>query len=226
MTMRGVIFDFDGVLVDSEPLHFRSLRDSLRPEGVTIDEDEYERYYLAYDDREAIRIALERHDFAYEAERIERVASRKALLLEAMLPEIPFFPGAIVLVGSLSRLMPLAIASGALRMEIERILSVSGMLASFKAIVGADDVSRCKPDPEPFLTAMKRLAPYAPGLKPSECLVLEDSLAGITAARSAGMKVVGVAHSYPKERLSMAHRVIESLLEADIKSLQALFMED
>jgi beta-phosphoglucomutase len=223
MPLKAVIFDFDGVLVDSEPLHYRSLRDCLLPEGITIDSREYAETYLAYDDREAIRVALERHGHAYDAERVEAIALRKAAIFDGLMSEIPFFPGARELVRLLAKELPVAIASGALRYEIEQIVTAGGIRDQFQTIVGADDVQRGKPHPEPYLTAMKRLAERAPGLSPGDCLVFEDSMAGIASARAAGMRVVGVTHSYPAERLTAAQHVMSSLVGLTRPGLASLF---
>lgn len=221
MALRAVIFDFDGVLVNSEPLHFRTLREILLPEGISIDQDEYIHHYLAYDDRGAIRIALERHGIPYDADRVDRIAERKAAIFDAELADVPFFPGVRELLGGLAAEMPVAIASGALHAEIEAILEAGGLLPVFAAIVGADDVSRGKPHPEPYLTALARLEPLAPGLRPEECLVFEDSMPGIAAARAAGMTVVGVTNSYPATRLTAAHRVVSTLEGLGASALRA-----
>jgi len=221
--MRAVIFDFDGVLVDSEPLHYEALRRALLPEGVAVGEEEYARFYLAYEDREGIRIALERHGIPFDASRVETVARRKASVFETLIPRVPFFPGARELVRALAPEVPLAIASGALRSEIEAILAAGLLRDAFAAIVGADDVSRGKPDPEPYLTALSRLAPLVPGIAPEDCLVFEDSMAGIVAARAAGMRVVAVTHSYPAARLTAAHHVVESLAPLGPGELRGLF---
>jgi HAD superfamily hydrolase (TIGR01509 family) len=221
--MRAVLFDFDGVLVNSEPLHYRALRDCLRPEGIEIDEEEYARSYLAYDDSESIRVALERHGQPYQGARVQAVAERKAMLFEEMLGNVPFFPGAKELVRELAREVPVAIASGALHREIERILLGGGLRDAFTAIVAADDVTRGKPHPEPFLTAMAALSARAPGLAAPDCLVVEDSMAGIAAGRAAGMKVLAVTTSYPAERLTAAHRVVPSLEGLRVADLRALF---
>ncbi len=209
--MRAVLFDFDGVLVNSEPLHFGSLRDALAREGIAIDEQEYLSTYLAYDDRGAIRIALERHEVPFDRERIEAIARQKARDFEQLLPRVPFFPGAKELVRSLAAEVPVAIASGALHGEIESILKAGGLIDAFTAIVGADDVSRGKPHPEPYLTAMARVNGHEPGLRPEDCLVFEDSMPGIASGRAAGMKVVAVTNSYPAERLGLAHKIVASL---------------
>jgi beta-phosphoglucomutase len=221
--MRAVVFDFDGVLVDSEPLHYRALRDCLRPEGIEIDEEEYRREYLAYDDRESVRIALERHGVGYDPARVEAVAERKARIFDAALADVAFFPGARELVQALSAAVPLAIASGALRREIEAILRAGGLREHFASVVGAEDVTQGKPHPEPYLTAAARLGRLADGLRPEDCLVFEDSVAGIAAARAAGMKVVAVTNSYPRPKLAAAHRIVESLAELRLEDLRQLF---
>jgi HAD superfamily hydrolase (TIGR01509 family) len=225
VALRAVVFDFDGVLVDSEPLHFRALRDALAPEGVAIDLEEYARTYLSYTDRESIRIALEVHGFPYDAARVESVAERKARLFEDLLPSVPVFPGARELVVALGERASLAIASGARRAEIEAILAAAGLRSAFAEIVGADDVSHGKPDPEPYLAALRRLRSRAPALAPEQCLVIEDTAAGIASGRAAGMKVVGVTHTYPVAALAAAHRVVASLAEVEGAVLHGLFGE-
>jgi beta-phosphoglucomutase len=220
--LRAVIFDFDGVLVNSEPLHFRAMRDSLIPEGIVIDSTEYLRNYVAYDDRGAIRLALEQHGHAWDAVRVEIVADRKARLFAELKSGIPFFPGARELVRELQREVPLAIASGARHSEIEDILEAGGLRDAFTAVVGADDVTRTKPDPEPYLEAVRRLQPAAPGLEPADCLAIEDTPPGIAAARAAGMTVVGIAHTYEASVLASAHHVLPSLRRVNAAALRAL----
>ncbi len=223
MPLRAAVFDFDGVIVDSEPLHFRSLRDALRPEGVEISEEEYLRVYLAYDDREAIRLALEHHGERTEPARRKRIEARKVETFARLIPEVPVFEGARDLVRALGEEMPLAIASGARREEVDAILRGVGLRDAFETIVGAEDAERTKPDPAPYLEAARRLAARTPGLAPGECVAFEDSMAGIAAALGAGMKVVGVAHSYPAEKLRAAHRVVDSLVGLDAGGLRGLF---
>jgi HAD superfamily hydrolase (TIGR01509 family) len=221
--MRAVIFDFDGVLVDSEVLHFRAQRDALRTAGVTIEKEEYYRYYLAFDDRGAIRIALERHGEPSDRDRVEALARLKAERYAELLPSVPFFAGARELVRTLATAHPLAVASGALHREIDAILTAGGLRDAFTAIVGADDVASTKPHPEPYLAAMKRLEARAPGLLAAECLAFEDSVPGIAAARAAGMKVIAITNSYPAAKLATAHRVVDSLEGLTLAELRSLF---
>jgi HAD superfamily hydrolase (TIGR01509 family) len=224
MGLRAAVFDFDGVIVDSEPLHFRSLQDALSSEGVRITREEYWGHLLAYDDRGSIRHAFERHGEPLDPARLGRVEQRKVERFAELIPEIGVFPGARELVSVLAASLPLAIASGARREEIEAILAGIGLRGSFRAVVGAQDAARTKPDPAPYLEAARQLAGHAGGeLAPSECVAFEDSVPGLMSALGAGMKVVGVAHSYPAAKLQSAHRVVESLAALEPASLGALF---
>ena len=224
MPLRAVVFDFDGVIVDSEPLHFRSLRDALSPDGVRITEEEYWATYLAYDDREAIRLAFERHGERPSPARLASAETRKVEAFARLVPTIPVFPGAKELVRALaSDGVPLAIASGARHEEIEAILRGIGLRDAFSAVVGSEDADRTKPDPAPYVEAARRLAPGAGGLAPVDCAAVEDSVPGILSAKAAGMRVVGVAHSYPKEKLGPAHRVVPSLVGLRREDFAALF---
>lgn len=211
MPLRAAVFDFDGVIVDSEPLHFRALRDALAEDGVTITREEYWSRYLAYDDRGAILRALEQHGEAVEETRVARIQRRKVARFAELIPEITVLEGSDQLVRTLAAEVPLAIASGARHQEVEAVLTGLGLRASFSAIVGAEDVTSTKPDPAPYLEAARLLAQRQPGLRPADCVAFEDSPPGIQSALRAGMRVVGVASSYPLEELAAAHRVVRSL---------------
>jgi beta-phosphoglucomutase len=223
MPLCAAVFDFDGVIVDSEPLHFRSLRDALAEDGVEITEEEYWGFLLAYDDRGAIRLAFERREQAPGPDRVERVAARKVARFAELLPEVPVFPGAPELVRGLVEVVPVGIASGARHEEVEAILEGVGLRDAFTAIVGAEDAPRTKPDPAPYLQAVRLLASPADGLAPAECVAFEDSGPGLASALAAGMKVVGVTNSYPADKLRAAHRVVDSLVDVDVDGLRGLF---
>lgn len=218
-----MVFDFDGVLVDSEPLHFEALRDTLRDYGIRIDEEEYRETYVAYDDREALRIAFERHDRPADPESVERAARRKAVAFRDWIERVELLPGARELVRSLAVEVPLAIASGALTGEIEEILQAADLRDAFETIVGADQVERTKPDPLPYACAVARLGGRRPGLEPMDCLAFEDSIAGIASARGAGLRVVAVTNTFPADRLGGAHHVLASLEGLDAAGVRRLY---
>ena len=220
--MRAVIFDFDGVLVNSEPLHYRAMRDALAPEGILVDPAEYLREYVAYDDRLALGRALELHGQPAGVVRIEELAARKARMFAQLKKEVPFFPGVRALVRGLHKAMPVGIASGARHEEIESILEQGGLRKCFDAVVGADDVARTKPHPDPYLEALRLLTARRAGLKAGDCVAIEDTPPGIEAARAAGMKVVGVGHTYETGRLAAADHVVLSLRRMTAATLRAL----
>ena len=221
--MRAVFFDFDGVLVDSEPLHYRALRESLLPEGIAIDEDDYAGTYVGYDDRETIRVALEIHGLPSPRERVETIVARKAAGFDALLADIPFFPGARALVDALSLRVPVCIVSGARHGEIERIVRAGGLLERFTCIVGADDVRFTKPHPEPYLSALRRVQQRDAQIQAHDCLVIEDSMPGVAAGLAAGMKVLAVTHTHPASRLGGAHHIVPSLTQLSPETLRGLF---
>jgi beta-phosphoglucomutase len=223
MPLRAAVFDFDGVLVDSEPLHYRALHDALRTQDVTLTEEEYWGSCLAYDNRGAIRRGLELHGKAPDPETVERLDGLMGTRFEELIPEIPLYPGASELVRAVAAEMPLAIASGARRDEVEAILRGVGLRDAFVAVVGSEDAPRTKPDPAPYLEAVRRLAGKGNGLAPAECVALEDTMPGIASALSAGLTVVGVAHTYPAGKLQAAHRVVDSVADVDLNTLRGLF---
>jgi len=223
MALRAAVFDFDGVIVDSEPLHFRSLREALLSERIEITHAEYWEHLLAHDDRSSIRLAFERRGERTDAVRLARVERVKVERFAQLIPEIPVFPGARELIGALAAELPLAIASGARREEIEAILHGIGLRDSFLVVVGAQDAGRSKPNPAPYLEAARRLESRLAGLVPGECVAFEDSVPGVMSALGAGMKVIGVAHSYPAAKLHSAHRVVHSLAALEPRSLGGLF---
>ena len=166
MALRAVVFDFDGVIVDSEPLHFRSLRDALLGEGVEITREEYWDHLLAYDDRSSIRLAFERRGERPDPQRLERVQRAKVERFAELIPEVPVFPGAREVVGALGCELPLAIASGARREEIEAILEGIGLRDAFREIVGAQRRHRHQARPRPV---PRGRAPPRPQRCPASC---------------------------------------------------------
>jgi beta-phosphoglucomutase len=219
--LRALIFDFNGVLVDDEPLHFALFARVLAEEGVTLTKEEYYAKYLSCPDRELFERVLRDKGAAFDAGRIARLAERKAKYYGENSDGVILFPGAREFVKEAARRFPLAVASGARREEIELAFARAGLLSSFQAIVGAEDVVRGKPDPEAFRLALKRINdPLGSDILPGECLVVEDSREGIEAAHRAGMKCLAVANSYPEEELKPADWVIKSLGDVVVERLE------
>ena len=220
-TLQALIFDFDGVIANTEPLHFVGLHRTLKEIGIELTEAEYYADYLGYDDRGCILAALAANRRPVDALTVSRLMQRKAeAYLESVIHHPVIFPGVPEFVRKAGNTYPLAIASGALRHEIEYILESAGLRDAFLHITSAEDVTRGKPDPQPFLLALKGLQQRDTGLSPASCLVIEDSLPGVRGAKAAGMKVLAVANTHTAQDLHEAHAITHSLLESSLTDLQ------
>ena len=213
MTIRAIVFDFDGVLANSEPLHFRGFRDVLAEEGVALSEDDYYSRYLGYDDAGAFAaIALDR-GLEWSRAEIEELVRRKAVQLEELERATSvLFPGARSTVERLASACPIAIASGALRGEILRVLDREDLRRYFAAIVGAEDTAASKPAPDPYLRAVTLLSgSMNQSLAARDCVAIEDSVWGLQSAQAAGLRTIGVTHTYPASALEGADLVVDRL---------------
>lgn len=224
--LRAIIFDFDGVIVDTERLHFQALKYILEGESIPLSWEEYTQTYLAMDDKNCLRTAFTQHGRPLTPEIEEGLIERKTHYFFSAMPDaISLFPGVEALIRQGAQRYPLAIASGALRAEIEFILGKVGLREFFPVLVAADDVIMGKPHPEAYITALARLNRLISSrpLRPSECLVVEDSRHGVAAATAAGMRCLAVSNSYPPEALTAAHRVVKSLEQIDLGQIEDLF---
>ncbi len=220
--LRGVIFDFDGVLANSEPLHFRAWRDTLAELGVILSSAEYYDRYLGFDDVEMIENLVRDRTLGFDQKRqATLIAEKGERFIELQQGEGVLFPGAAELVRTCAAHVPLAIASGALRHEIEEILSHHHLLGHFRAIVASGDTARSKPAPDPYRRAFELLKPFADGMKPAQCVAIEDSRWGLQSARGVGLRCVAVAASYPAAELAAdADLVVGSVADLGVDQLR------
>ncbi|HEY3302409.1 MAG TPA: HAD family phosphatase [Candidatus Binatia bacterium] len=229
--LRAVIFDFNGILVNDEPIHWELFRRVLLEEGLALSDKEYYERYLGMDDRGCFRAVFQDRGRSLNDAALAKLIKRKAEYYRASIADrMVVFPGVKELVPELAARFPLAVASGALRDEIELVLQSFGLRNLFRAIASAEDVAEGKPDPGIFLKALQTLndesGESGPGkelIRPSECLVIEDSKEGILAAHRAGMKCLAVANSYPAHDLASANAVADSLKDVTVALLESLF---
>lgn len=227
--LRAILFDFNGVLVDDETIHFELLQRVLREEGVELERGRYFRELLGLTDRAALAACLGE---GAPPELVARLVARKAAYYQQRMwrSGFPLVPGAAELIrDAAAHGLMLGVVSGALRDEIDAALAQMGVAGAFKTIISAADVERGKPDPEGYIRGFRELngAPPLPArlLHPHEVLAIEDSPAGLEAAGSAGLLTLGLAHGYV-DRLHAADRVVATLEGLDLEGLLELFRGD
>ncbi|HEV2846274.1 MAG TPA: HAD family phosphatase [Thermoanaerobaculia bacterium] len=230
--LRAVLFDFNGVLVDDEPVHLETFQKVLAEEGISLSGEEYYARYLGLDDRACFAAVLTAAGEPATVPRLMRLIARKSSYYQERIRRsgYPFFPGAADLVAALAaRGTMLGVVSGALREEVEGALRQASLLNLFKVLITAEDVTGSKPDPQGYQRALEALNSVPPLperlLHPHEVLAIEDSPAGIAAAAEVGLATLAIAHSRPAERLKMADAVEERLQGLTPERLERLFSE-
>jgi len=228
--LKAIIFDFDGVIVDAEPIHLKAFQQVLSAEGINLSENDYYDRYLALDDKTLFESIFKDSKLILGRSIIADYMKRKSNLYNQIIRNsIRIFPGVVDFVNGVNERFVLAIGSGALRDEIEYILDQIGIKDKFEAIVSAEDVEKCKPDPEVFIKALENInSDYITGqnkINPNECLVVEDSIAGVKAAEAAGMRSLAITNSYPIEKLNEADLVYNSLKDVNIEDIENLFKD-
>ncbi len=204
--LRAVIFDFNGLIVDDEHLHYVLFAEQLATQGVELTETLYADRYLGYDDRGCFSVALADHGKPCDEALLQGLIDRKARrYLDLAADTLRFFPGLSQAVDRLASAdLALAVCSGALREEVLLGLKLAGISGRFLGVVAAEDTAACKPDPEGYNKALELLRVRLPDLEPHQVTAVEDSLAGIQAAKSAGLHVVAIPNSYPVDTLKSA----------------------
>lgn len=224
--LKAIIFDFNGVIVDDEPLHLELFRRVLGEVGVPLSDEDYHAKYLGYDDRGCFTAALRdagREQQSQDVGLINDLIARKEVYYhETINDRFMLFPGVVKLVKRLAEKYPMAVVSGALRSEIEVVLKRGGIYECFQTIISSEDVSACKPDPEGYVNALAALNSInGQQFIAAECLVIEDSIAGVQSAKRAGMKCLAVTNSYQAEELKEADWIVTTLVDCEPERLFA-----
>lgn len=228
MPLRAIIFDFNGVIADDETQHFLTFQQALREHGLTLAKDDYYGTYLGMDERHCAEALLRCATGASDPARVRAIVDRKAALFKdhTARHKPQLFPGIVEFVTQAGMRYRLAIATGGRREQLEFALRGTRIEQSFDVIVSAEDTPMGKPDPAIYHRALKllnRAEPRPPLIRAAECLVIEDSRAGIRAAVAAGMKVIGLSTTYPPEQLIEAHVVLPDLQGTPPDHLERLF---
>jgi HAD superfamily hydrolase (TIGR01509 family) len=207
--ITAIIFDFDGVLVDSEPLHLRAYQDVLSGMAVTLTREEYYGQLLGYDDEAVFATIADARGWALDERQIAALIAEKTRVFDALMETAgALYPGAAACIERMASAFPLGIASGSLRHEIETVLRRHRLDHHFRFIVASGDTPSGKPAPDPYARAA-----VLHGVPPAACAAIEDSHWGIQSAKAAGLGCIGITHTYPREALGLADRVVDSLGE-------------
>jgi len=229
--LKAILFDFDGVILDSEEYHFEAFQRVFEEEGVSLSREAYYRNCLGFNDVECFRWGLKGSRKLEEPGGLEELTDRKAVYFEDLLRnQMRFFPGVCEFIREAGEKYPLAVTSMARRGEIEMALRKADLADLFRLIVSGEDVERTKPDPEPYDKTLRLLNTHLSltnterEIRPDQCLVVEDSSAGVESAKSAGMNVLALAQTEEPEHLqAAADQVLLSLEGVSLEEVEALF---
>jgi beta-phosphoglucomutase len=213
MTLDAVVFDFDGVLADTEPLHLRIYQALLGEEGLEFSAAEYYDRYLGFDDVGVFEALSRDKGLSIDGDRLNALIGRKTDLFQTLVRSTPvLFPGTAECLTAMAATCPIAIASGALRHEIEIVLASGGLRDMVPVIVAAGDTPLSKPAPDPYVLAIQRLASlHGRPIDAGRSVAIEDSRWGLESARMAGLRTVGVTTSYKADQLGDADLVLPDI---------------
>jgi len=223
--LRAVIFDFDGVITDSETLHFRAFNKALEQFGIEITTEDYYEDYLGLMDIDCFALIADKNRLGLNARQIKNLARQKSQVFEELAKtEARIIEGVRDFLVMLKHNdITMAICSGAILREIEMILEKAELRSFFEVIVSAEQVKKGKPNPEGFLLALQKLnEEKVHPILAGQCIVIEDSHWGLEAAKAAGMHTIAVTNSYTAEQLTMAEKIVKQLDALSIVDLQKL----
>jgi HAD superfamily hydrolase (TIGR01509 family) len=215
---QGIVFDFDGVIINSEPIHLQASREALALRGIELSDEEYYNRYVGYDDVGMFnQLAIDR-GLPWCSDDLQEMLVAKALRFEALEQSgAVLVPGAVECVRRMAEISPLAIASGARPEELERILTRLGLRSYFLAVVGSGDTPFSKPAPDPYVEAAARLH-----AQPARTVAIEDTAAGLASAKAAGLRCIAITTTFPASKLSLADIVVDSMDEITTDLVRSL----
>lgn len=223
--LQAVVFDFDGVIVDTEYLHYKALNRVLQPLGLGFSWDDYVDEYIGFDDRGVFQAVYRHAHLPMIEQEIRGLVERKAATFHHMVSSEPPepFPGAVGLIRALAGRLPLGLCTGALRTDLAPIFKTLKLEQAFDVVVTADDVRASKPDPACYRLAVKRLGEcHGREFDPKACLAIEDTPTGIEAAKGARLKVLALTNSYDRDFLGLADFVYDTLEGLTLEELQRI----
>ena len=232
MTLKAVLFDFNGVIINDELIHEQLIEQILIEENLRPKPGEFQKFCLGRSDRASLTDLLNHQGRVVTEIYLQQLIQRKTKAYQQhleKLEKLPLYPGLEDFIFKLrSRSLKLAVVSGAIRSEVELVLNRANIAKYFTVIVAGDEITSSKPEPDSYLLAVERLNQQYSGLnlQPGECLAIEDTLAGIQAAKRAGIGVVGVANTYPFHMLQrQANWTVDYIYDLEIERVQQVYSQ-
>ncbi|MBD2481505.1 HAD family phosphatase [Planktothrix sp. FACHB-1365] len=233
MSLKAVLFDFNGVIINDEPIHEQLIEELLLAENLRSKREEIRKFCLGRSDRACLTDLLTYCGRTVTNSYLDQLIERKSLAYKQrleQLEQLPIYPGLEEFIQHLQAAdLKLALVTGAIRPEVELILNKIGLMEVFPVIVTGDDIILSKPEPEGYLLAVQGLNQVYPqlNLQPSDCLALEDTFVGIIAAQRADIQVVGIAHTYPLHLLQRwANWAVDRFGDLELDRIQKNFLQE
>jgi beta-phosphoglucomutase len=223
--LQAVVFDFDGVLVNSEPLHLQAFQSTLAAHDISLSAQEYYESYVGFDDETSFRELARARHLQPDDDWVSRLVAEKTRHVKRLLAmNSPLYPGAADCVRALAARVPVAIASGALRQEILQVLSAEALSSVFTTIVAAGETARGKPAPDPYRRAVELMA-HLTGtrIEPERVVGVEDSRQGLASVRAAGLRAVGLTTTFKASEIAVAELVLPQISEVTFERLSRLW---
>jgi beta-phosphoglucomutase len=230
VVLKAILFDFNGVIINDESIHHQSLEELLLAENLPLQGKELWQMSVGRSDRSCLREILKLHGRFVTDEYLDKLVVKKASIYRQRLQQLvtlPIYPEVIPFIDKMyTSGYKLAIVTGSVRSEAELVLKQAELDRYFEITISGDDIYESKPDPEGYLLAVKRLNELNPDLNllPSECLAIEDTFAGIQAAKLAKIQVVAIANTYPFHMLQrQANWTIDAFADLELDRINKFF---
>jgi HAD superfamily hydrolase (TIGR01509 family) len=231
MTLKAILFDFNGVIINDEPIHQTLIEEILLGENLRPSLEDFQQICLGRSDRICLREILARRGRVISDQYLDRLIEKKAQRYRqrlAQLPSLPIYTGVQECLQNLKgKELAIGLVTGALRSEVELVLKKAEIFDYFQVIVTGDEIKTSKPEPDGYLLAVEKFnyLDFNLQLQPADCLVIEDSPAGIEAAKRAGMQVVGIANTYPFHFMQrLGNWAIDYLSELELERIESVFV--
>ncbi|XWK87539.1 MAG: HAD family phosphatase [Phormidium sp.] len=233
MALKAVLFDFNGIIINDEPIHEQLIEEILIAENLRPKRGEFRQICLGRSDRACLSDLFTRRGRVLTESYLNQLISRKAQAYQeriAEMAELPIYPGLEDFIPKIQAAnLKIGLVTGALRSDVELVLSRANLAQYFSVMSTSDDLKVSKPEPDGYLLAIELLNQEFANLdlQPSECLAIEDTPAGITAAKRAGMQVVGVANTYPFHIMQrQANWAVDYFWDLELERLQQVFSQE